>query len=133
MEPLISFLRKFNARYEVPLFRTLNHDILELDPLHQSDITLTCDLVTGLDIVIEFDLFIELQYINKKICNGCSMSTKDAYSSGHLVLSHFGLACLILEIIFREICRVSWASILPLTPPLHGRNVLHCIFPGTCR
>ena len=26
----------------------------------------------------------------KNICNGCGMPTDDAYSSGHLVLSHFG-------------------------------------------
>ena len=26
----------------------------------------------------------------KNICNGCGMPTEDAYSSGHLVLSHFG-------------------------------------------
>ena len=32
----------------------------------------------------------------KDICNGCGMPTEDAYSSGHLVLSHLGLTSILM-------------------------------------
>ena len=37
----------------------------------------------------DFDVITEYMF-PKSICNGCGMPTGDAYSSGHLVLSHFG-------------------------------------------
>ena len=37
----------------------------------------------------DFDVITEYRF-PKGICNGCGMPTGDAYSSGHLVLSHFG-------------------------------------------
>ena len=37
----------------------------------------------------DFDVITEYRF-PKCICNGCGMPTGDAYSSGHLVLSHFG-------------------------------------------
>ena len=37
----------------------------------------------------DFDVITENRF-PKGICNGCGMPTGDAYSSGHLVLSHFG-------------------------------------------
>ena len=37
----------------------------------------------------EFDVITEYRF-PYGICNGCGMPTGDAYSSGHLVLSHFG-------------------------------------------
>ena len=37
------------------------------------------------------------------ICNGWGMPTEDAYSSGHLVLSHFGLSCSLTRPIFNEL------------------------------
>ena len=36
---------------------------------------------------LTFNLIARFPY---NICNGCGMPTEDAYSSGHLVLSHFG-------------------------------------------
>ena len=37
------------------------------------------------------------------ICNGCGMTTEDAYSSGHLVLSHFGTLGLASVLMLRPI------------------------------
>ena len=37
----------------------------------------------------DFDVITKYRF-PKGICNGCGMPTGDAYSSGHLVLSHFG-------------------------------------------
>ena len=42
------------------------------------------------------------------ICNGCGMPTEDAYSSGHLVLSHFGTCiCSNVETNLSRTCLVS--------------------------
>ena len=45
-------------------------------------------------------------------CDGCSMSTRDSYSSGHMVPSHLGLADKLIVVmglfqtchIFRSLC-----------------------------
>ena len=56
---------------------TLNHTLhLFMTPV--PDLTFT-----------DFDVITEYRF-PKGICNGCGMPTGDAYSSGHLVLSHFG-------------------------------------------
>ena len=34
--------------------------------------------------------------VNGLICNGCGWPTEDAYSSGHLILSHLGLAFVLM-------------------------------------
>ena len=56
--------------------------------LYRLDIIPVCDIITGRNIFTESEF---LKYwFPKSICNGCGMPTGDAYSSGHLVLSHFG-------------------------------------------
>ena len=44
----------------------------------------------SLDLITEFDFLPNCTRFPWNICNGCGMPTEDAYSSGHLVLSHFG-------------------------------------------
>ena len=46
--------------------------------------------ITDLDLITEFDVLPNCARFPWNICNGCGMPTEDAYSSGHLVLSHFG-------------------------------------------
>ena len=98
-ERLKSSLRKFYGRYgdltkqyEVPLSRML-HDILDDDhiqwhpPLigHYTNFwpLLIWTLLPNLTFYLIVQGF-------QNICNGCGMPTEDVYSSGHLVLSHFG-------------------------------------------
>ena len=56
--------------------------------LHRSYFIPIRDLVAELDLLPTYDMF------PLNICDGCSMLTGDAYSSRHLVPSHFGLAFL---------------------------------------
>ena len=97
-ERLRSSLRKFYGRYgdftkqyEVPLSRML-HDILDDGPhtvTPSIDRTLHQFLtITDLHLITEFDFLPYFARFPQNICNGCD--TEDAYSSGHLVLSHFG-------------------------------------------
>ena len=53
-------------------------------------------IVTDLDLITEFDFLPNCARCPWNICNGCCMPTKDAYSSGHLVLS-LGLACVLMS------------------------------------
>ena len=85
-------------QYEVPLSRML-HDILE-----DNDIQWHPPLMrhytnfwpfTDLDLISEFDFWPNC--VKKNICNGCGMPTEDAYSSGHLILSPFGRACVLMS------------------------------------
>ena len=46
--------------------------------------------ITDLDLITEFDFLPNCARFPYNICNRCSMPTEDAYSSRHLVLSHFG-------------------------------------------
>ena len=46
--------------------------------------------INDLDLITEFDFLPNCARFPWNICNGCGMPTEDAYSSGHLVLSHFG-------------------------------------------
>ena len=43
---------------------------------------------TDLDLITKFDILPYGVRSMEHICNGCDMPTDDAYSSGHLVLSH---------------------------------------------
>ena len=52
--------------------------------------------ITDLDLITEFDFLPNCARFPKNICNGCGMPTEDAYSSGHLVLSHLGFANVVL-------------------------------------
>ena len=42
------------------------------------------------------ELFCGVVSVAIEHCNGCGLPTEDAYSSGHLVLSHLGLAFVLL-------------------------------------
>ena len=46
--------------------------------------------ITDMDLITEFEFLPNCARFPYNICNGCGMPTEDAYSSGHLVLSHFG-------------------------------------------
>ena len=50
------------------------------------------DPVIDLDLSAEFDFLSNCARFPWNICNGCGMPTEEAYSSGHLVLSHWGFA-----------------------------------------
>ena len=47
--------------------------------------------VTDLGLITEFDVLPICARFPWNICNGCGMPTEDAYFSGHLVLSNFGI------------------------------------------
>ena len=71
------------------------HDILDHDhlqwhpPIDQAlNQFLTIKLIWTLLPNLTFYPF--ARCFHRNICNGCGMPTEDAYSSGHLVLSHFG-------------------------------------------
>ena len=99
-ERLKSSLRKFFGRYgdlikqyEVTLSRML-HDILDDDhlqwhpPLIRHYTNFWPYYWSG--PYYQFGSLPNYERFPKNICNGCGMQTEDAYSSGHLVLSHFG-------------------------------------------
>ena len=60
------------------------------DDLHGSDITPMFDSVTNLDLITQFDCLANCAKFLLNIFNGYCIPTEDAYSSGHLVLCHFG-------------------------------------------
>ena len=65
---------------------TINYN----DTLHWSGITPIFDSITDLDLSTEFDIWPNCKTFPWNIHKWCGMTTEDAYSSGHLVLSHFG-------------------------------------------
>ena len=60
------------------------------DTFHWSGITPIFDPITDLDLITIFDFLPNCERFPLNICKGCDMPKEDAYSSGHLVLSHFG-------------------------------------------
>ena len=58
--------------------------------LHRSDFIPIHELFTELDLLLTYERF------PKNICDGCSILTGDAYSSGHLVPFHLGLAYVLI-------------------------------------
>ena len=83
-----------NVRSPSPEYYTnLWRMTLYSDTLHWSEITKFFDPATDLDLIIEFDFLPICSRFPYNICNGCGMPTKDAYSSGHLLLTHF-LTCM---------------------------------------
>ena len=134
-ERLKSSLRKFYGRYgdltkqyEVPLSRML-HDILDDDHIQWTpsiDRTLHQFLtITDLDLITEFDFLPNCARFPLNICNGCGMPTEDAYSSGHLVLSHFG-TCMC----FNVETNLSWTCLVSgLLNFEHPSVLLFCLQP----
>ena len=97
--------------------------------LHWSGITQIFDLFLIWTILVEFDFLPNCERFPKNICNGCGMPTEVAYSSGHLVLSHFGFAnVLLLRLLtlnhtlyhqFMIWLLTEFESFPRLTPPFH--------------
>ena len=86
--------RKFYGRYwnlihqfEVSLSRMLNN-ILILDQLTSQEIRLSNNFMTFIPSLT----FTDYEWFPWSICNGCGMPAGNAYSFGHLVLSHFEFA-----------------------------------------
>ena len=110
-ERLESSRGKFDSRYgdpvkhyEVSLFQMLQ-DILGHDHIqwHPQLIRHYTNLRTYYRAVPYYRFWPYYQTLEVSIehCNGCGMPTEDAYSSGHLVLSHFGnCICSNIETIF---------------------------------
>ena len=64
--------------------------------------------VTDLDLITEFYFLPYYTRFPLNMCNGCGMPTEDVYSSGHLVLSHFGTSvCSNVETNLSWTCLVS--------------------------
>ena len=95
-ERLKSSVRKFyggkgilSQQYEVPspeCYTKFWRKTIYSDTLHWPQF----DPVTGLHLLTEFDYLPNCAMFPWNICYGCGMQTEDAYSSGHLVRSHFG-------------------------------------------
>ena len=78
-------------------YMTIWDMVIYSDTLNWSNITLMFEPITELDLITNFDLitkFLEVSMIEH--CNGCGQPTEDAYTSGHLVLSHLGLAFVLM-------------------------------------
>ena len=65
------------------------------DTLHWSDISLNHDLVTELNLISDFYIITTVQEVSIEHLQQVK-PTKDAYSSGHLVLTLLGLAFVII-------------------------------------
>ena len=61
------------------------------DTLNRPDLTHLCELITELNLITDFDLITKF----REVFSG-GEPTEDAYSSGHLVLSHLGLALVLM-------------------------------------
>ena len=75
---------------------TLWDVVIYSDTLNWSIITPIFEPNTELDLITNFDLITKFREVSIEHCNGCGQPTEDAYSSGHLVLSHLGLAFVLM-------------------------------------
>ena len=66
------------------------------DTLNWSNITPIFEPTTELDLINNFDLITKFREVSIEHCNGCGWPAEDACSSGHLVLSNFGLAFVLM-------------------------------------
>ena len=77
-----------------------------------------------MDLITEFDFLPNCARFPLNICNWCGMPTEDAYSSGNLVLSHFGTCnCSNVEI------NLSWACLVSGLLSFEHPSVLLFCFP----
>ena len=85
--------------------------------------------VTDLDPITEFEFLPNYARFPLEICNGCGMPTEDAYSSRHLVLSHFGTCmCSNVE------TNLSWTYLVcRLLSFEHPSVILFCFKASKCR
>ena len=58
--------------------------------------TQICVLITDFDLITDCDFITKFLEVSIEHCNGCGKPTEDAYSSDHLILSHFGLAFVLM-------------------------------------
>ena len=118
-ERLRSSLRKFYGRYgdlikpyEVPspeCYTTIWMMTIYSESLRWSGMTQIFDPVTDFDLITEFDFFnLIARGFHTTFATGSSMPTEDAFSSGHLVLSHFGTCkCTNVETNLSSTCLLS--------------------------
>ena len=66
------------------------------DTFNWSNITPICELITELFLITDFDLITKFREVSIEHCNRCGLPTEDAYSPGYLVLSHSGLAFVLM-------------------------------------
>ena len=88
--------------------------------LHLSNIALTCDLVTEMDLIIDFDIINNLREFSREHLQRVELANSlDAYSSCHLVLFNFWLTTNVL--ILRPISpkHVWFLNFLVSNTPVH--------------
>ena len=91
------------------------------------DLTIYNDNPLLIRLCTELDLSPNFEWFPYNICDGFGMPTGDAYSSGHLVLSHLGFANVLLlrpltlSYITTQIHDPfpDFTPFLDLTPPIH--------------
>ena len=76
--------------------------VIYSDTLNWSNITPIFEPITELDLITNFELITKFREVSIEHCNWCGLPTDDAYSSGHLLLSHLGLAFILM---LRPFCR----------------------------
>ena len=80
-----------NTRCSSPeCYRTFWMMTIDSDTLHWSGITPVFDTITDPDLITEFDFYLIARGFHRTFATGAACQQRDAYSSGHLVLSHFG-------------------------------------------
>ena len=101
---LSSNMRSLSPKwYPIFLRMTIYSDIL-----HWTDVTSMFDPVTDLDRFPEFDFLRNCRKFPYDVCNGCSMHTEDAYSSGHLIMCQLGTCkCSNVDTNLSWICKCS--------------------------
>ena len=79
------------------------------------------------DLITEFDFLSNCARFPWNICNGCGIPTEEAYSSGHLVMSHFGTCmCSNVE------TNLSWTCLVSGLLNFEHPSVLLFCFQRTC-
>ena len=66
------------------------------DTLHWSDMTLTSNLVTQLDIITDFDLTTNSEKVSIEHLQRVQHANRGHFIFHHLMLSHLGLACVLM-------------------------------------
>ena len=98
--------------------KTFLEMIMYSDTLHWSDISLIRDLVTELNSITLFDVITLFREVSIEHLQVLRLANGDAYSSGHLVLFHLGLAFVLnVETIFSWTCHIYgtfWVSNIPV-------------------
>ena len=103
--------------------------VIYSDTLNWSNITPIFEPITELDLITNFDHITKFREVSIEHCNGCGKPTEVAYSYGHLVLSHLGLAfVLMLRPFFPELVMSTdfWFSNIPRYSYFACRKRSHC-------